>query len=126
MIDATFIISNRSTLFEEAAAENSGTTDSDVSDLGQSIPSYPVYFPPIPGQCRVADRVLWNSIASVGRLGRAHSRPFLDFSLFGQETVDFRLHDLDAFLLTGCRHLSVFDKALNQQVLKLRNPCLLL
>jgi|HubBroStandDraft_2_1064218.scaffolds.fasta_scaffold1201486_2 hypothetical protein len=69
MIDATFIISNRSALFEEAAAENSGTTDSDVSDLGQSIPSYPVYFPPIPGQCRVADPVLWNSIASVGRLG---------------------------------------------------------
>jgi hypothetical protein len=45
MIDATFIISNRSALFEEAAAENSGTTDSDVSDLGQSIPFYPVYFP---------------------------------------------------------------------------------
>ena len=54
MIDATFIISNRSALFEEAAAENSGITDSDVSDLGQS-PSYPVYFPPIPGQCRVAE-----------------------------------------------------------------------
>ena len=27
MIDASFIISNRSALFEEAAAENSGTTD---------------------------------------------------------------------------------------------------
>ena len=38
MIDATFIISNRSALFEEAAAENSGTTDSEVSDAGRSIP----------------------------------------------------------------------------------------
>ena len=55
MIDATFIISNNADLFEEAAAENSGTTDSDVSDLGQSIPSYPVYFPSISGQCRVAE-----------------------------------------------------------------------
>jgi SAM-dependent methyltransferase len=54
------------------------------------------------------------AIASVGWLGRAHSRPFLDFSLFGQEPVDFRLHDLDAFLLTGCRRLSVFDKAVDQ------------
>src|SRR5258708_7710673 len=112
------MLSNRSALFEEAAAENSGTTDSDVSDLGQSIPSYPVYFPPIPGQCRVADPVLWNS----RRLGRAHSRPFLDFTLFGQETVDFRLHDLNAFLLTGCHRLSVFDKAVDQQILKLHDP----
>ena len=55
MIDATFIISNRSALFEEAAAENSGTTDSGVSDAGRSIPSYPVYFPSIFGQCRVAE-----------------------------------------------------------------------
>ena len=28
---------------------------SDVSNLGQSIPSYPVYFPPISGQCRVVE-----------------------------------------------------------------------
>jgi len=42
-------------VFEDAAAENSGATDSDVSDLGQSIPSYPVYFPPISGQCRVVE-----------------------------------------------------------------------
>ena len=49
IIDATFIISNRSALFEDAAAENSGTTDSDVSDAGRSIPSYPVYFPSIFG-----------------------------------------------------------------------------
>jgi hypothetical protein len=48
--------------------------------------------------------------------------PFLDFSLFGQETVDFCLHDLDAFLLTGCRRLSVFDKAVDQQILKLHDP----
>ena len=92
MIDATFIISNRSALFEEAAAENSGTTDSDVSDLGQSIPSYPVYFPPIPGQCRVADpvslefdRLCW------GRLGRPCDRPLLDLFLFTQKIVYFGL-----------------------------------
>jgi hypothetical protein len=42
-------------VFEEAAAENSGATDSDVFDLGQSIPAYPLYFPPISGQCRVAE-----------------------------------------------------------------------
>ncbi len=48
--------------------------------------------------------------------------PFLDFTLFGQETVDFRLHDLNAFLLTGCHRLSVFDKSVDQQVLKLHDP----
>jgi hypothetical protein len=56
------------------------------------------------------------------QLRRPRDRPFLDFSLFGQETVDFRLHDLNACLLTGCRRLSVFNKAVDQQVLKLRDP----
>ena len=51
----SFMISNRSAVFEVASAENSGATDSDVFDLGQSIPSYPVYFPPISGQCRVVE-----------------------------------------------------------------------
>jgi hypothetical protein len=51
----TFMISNRSAVFEVASAENSGTTDSEVSDAGRSIPSYPVYFPSIFGQCRVAE-----------------------------------------------------------------------
>src|SRR5207248_10300996 len=37
--------------------------------------------------------------ALAGRLGRAHSRPFLDLVLFAQKTVDFRLHDFNAFLL---------------------------
>jgi hypothetical protein len=49
------MISNKSAVFEEAAAENSGTTDSEVSDAGRSIPSYPVYFPYIFGQCRVVE-----------------------------------------------------------------------
>jgi len=62
------------------------------------------------------------SFSEFHRLGRAHSRPFLDFSLFGQKTVDFRLHDLNAFLLTGSRCLSVFDKAVDQQILKLHDP----
>ena len=55
IIDAILIISNRSALFEDATAENSGTTDSEVSDAGRSIPSYPVYFPSIFGQCGVAE-----------------------------------------------------------------------
>jgi len=42
----TFMISNRSAVFEVASVENSGNTDSEVSDAGRSIPSYPVYFPP--------------------------------------------------------------------------------
>jgi hypothetical protein len=33
-----FMISNRSAVFEVASAENSGTTDSGVSDEGRSIP----------------------------------------------------------------------------------------
>jgi Mu transposase-like protein len=37
--------------------------------------------------------------------------------------VDYlRLHDLDAFLLPLCRRLSVFDKALDQQILKFHDP----
>ena len=50
-----FMISTRSAVFEVASAENSGITDSGVSDAGRSIPSYPVYFPSIFGQCRVAE-----------------------------------------------------------------------
>jgi hypothetical protein len=58
----------------------------------------------------------------LGALGRAYSRPFLDLFLFAQKTVDFGLHCPDAFLLPFRHRLSVFDKAGDQQVLKLRDP----
>src|SRR6266481_320295 len=61
-------------------------------------------------------------LALVGRLGRAYRRPYLDVFLFAQQTVDLGLHCLDAFLLAFRHRLSVFDKARDQQVLKLRDP----
>ena len=60
------------------------------------------------------------------RLGRAYSRPFLDLFLFPQKTVDLGLHCPNAFLLPFRHRLSVFDKALDQQVLKLHDPSSLL
>src|SRR6266404_3314942 len=62
----------------------------------------------------------------LGRLGRAYSRPFLDLFLFAQKTVDFGLHCLDSFLLPFCHRFSLFDEALDQQVLNLNDPGLLL
>src|SRR5262249_32755465 len=59
---------------------------------------------------------------SVGRLGRAYSRPFLDLFLFTQNAVDFCFYRLDALLLPASRRLSVLDKALDQQVLKFDDP----
>ena len=56
------------------------------------------------------------------QLCRAYSSPFFDVCLFAQKTVDFYLNCVDAFLLPFCRRLSAFDKALDQQVLKLRDP----
>jgi hypothetical protein len=47
----------------------------------------------------------------------------LSISFFSRRrTVDFFLNCVDAFLLTGCRRLSVFDKAVDQQILKLHDP----
>src|SRR6516162_9199158 len=62
----------------------------------------------------------------LGRLGRAYSRPFLNLFLFAQKTVDFGLHYLDSCLLPFCHCFSLFDEALDQQVLKLNDPGLLL
>src|SRR5689334_14442544 len=59
-------------------------------------------------------------------LGRAYRRPFLDLFLFKQKIVDLGLHCPDAFLLPFRHRLSVFDKALDQQVLKLHDPSSLL
>jgi signal transduction histidine kinase len=65
-------------------------------------------------------------LALVGRLGRAYRRPYLDVFLFAQKTVDLGLHCPDAFLLPFRHRLSVFDKALDQQLLKLHDPSSLL
>jgi hypothetical protein len=62
------------------------------------------------------------SLPWLGRLGRAYRRPFFDLFLFAQKTVDFGLHCFDVFLLAFRHRLSVLDKALDQQVLKLRDP----
>src|SRR6516165_10121700 len=62
----------------------------------------------------------------LGRLGRAYSRPFLNLFLFAQKTVDFGLDCLDSCLLPFCHCFSLFDEALDQQVLKLNDPGLLL
>src|SRR5215469_16296580 len=70
--------------------------------------------------------VINGSQASLERLGRAYSRPVLDLFLFAQKTVDLGLHCPDAFLLPFRHRLSVFDKALDQQVLKLHDPSSLL
>jgi hypothetical protein len=94
MIDATFIISNRSAVFEEAAAENSGYYRQRRFRFRAINPilSYPVYFPPVPGQCRVADPVLLEfDRLCWGRLGRPCDRPLLDLFLFTQKIVYFGL-----------------------------------
>src|SRR6516162_1822283 len=102
---------------------------------GLRIPEPPAIFSPL--RCIVEVEVSFpldrsvtgsatNPIAFVGRLGRAYSRPFLDLFLFAQKTVDFGLHCLDSILLPFCHRFSLFDEALDQQVLKLNDPGLLL
>ena len=56
------------------------------------------------------------------QLSRPGGRPLLDLLLFAQKIVDFGLQCLNAGCLPIRHRLSVFDKAVDQQVLQLGDP----
>src|SRR6516162_4552308 len=67
-----------------------------------------------------------NPIAFAGA-ARPSLQPPISRSLpFREKTVDFGLHCFDSIFLTFCHRFSLFDEALDQQVLKLNDPGLLL
>ena len=57
-----------------------------------------------------------------GRLCRPYDCPLFDLVLFTQKTVDFFVRGFTRSSCPSARRPSVFDKAVDQQVLKLHNP----